>query len=70
MNRFSKLRLVKARPLLAVSDVLENAVALNEKELLVDKLDVQRVAETVIRQRRKPGKAVEEAFSELAVELF
>ena len=70
LDRLAVVCLAEALSLFAVSDVMKNFFALDREELLVDKFDVQRVAEPVIRHRRNPRKPVQKAFPELAVSLL
>ena len=61
------LRLAEALPLLAVSDVLDHLVVLDEEELLVPQLDVEKVAGAVVDERSEPRHFVQVALRKACV---
>lgn len=70
LDRLAVVLLAEALSFFPVADVFQNLFALDREELLVDKFDVQRVAEPVVRHRRNPRKPVQKPLAELAVSLL
>jgi hypothetical protein len=66
-DRFSEFRLREAMSLLAVSDIIENSISLNEKKLFVPQFKIEAITDPVVYQGREPGHPVQIAFSKAAI---
>ncbi len=67
MDRFPEFRLGESLSLLAVSDVINNAIALDEEELLVPQFEIQPVADPVVHQGCQPRHPIEISLSKPAI---